>query len=452
MSNIISWVVIVFMLIWGIAEVSIGDTLGIIYIIGSILGIFILIFYKIYSKEKMILKSKHSIDNTENKETSVAQQIYDDNKYIQSENGLLEFFEKVEELKNNTRLCDLINNFVFDTEIIDFFMKIIVNVSDGNIFDDLDFKNYKEQIIKASKISKNLSLSNNNIYKHIQTYKYETLIDYKKKRINISFKEFPEMYSSFSRHSFENILYFKDSLILNNIISSEKVNIDCLYFLLWIKKENSYKKMIQDLYRDYDLSYNTDLETKVNILFYDSPLNKGEIIKLLFIEYYLNQDEVSLLTIIKNSEIKIALENICDKIESKEFLNRLSNNQNNTEDDITEIEKIDMMSGYQFEDFVMKLFEKMGYAVEHTPLSGDQGVDLIVKKGTQIIAIQTKCFRTQKIGNKAIQEVVAGAKFYGASKMIVVTNSYFTRSAIELASIHNVELWDRNVISSKIQR
>lgn len=259
------------------------------------------------------------------------------------------------------------------------------------------------------------------------------------------------MYHGFSTRSLENILYFKDSLILNKIISSEKFDIDSLYFLLWLQKENFYKKRIQDLYEDYDLSYNTNLETKVNILFYDSPLNKDEIINLLFIEYYLNQDELSLSTITKNSEIKIALENLYNKIESKEFLNTLKN-RNNTEDNITEIEKIDIMSGYQFEDFVMKLFEKMGYAVEHTPLSGDQGVDLIVKKGTQIIAIQTKCFRTQKIGNKAIQEVVAGAKFYGANKMIVITNSYFTRSAIELASIHNVELWDRNVLSSKIQR
>lgn len=448
---IISWVVVVFMLIWGIAEVSIGDTLGIVYIIGSILMIFILIFSKIYLKEKLILKSKHSIDNSENKETSVAQQIYDDNKYIQSDNDLLDFFEKVEELKNNTRLCELINSFVFDTEIIDFFMKIIVNISKVDILGGLKCKNYKEQIKKSSNISKNLSLSNKNIHIHIQTYKYETLSYYREKKINISYKEFPQKYS-FPTYSFENILYFKDSLILNNIISSEKIDIDCLYFLLWVKKENSYRKMIQDLYEDYDFSDNTDLETKVNILFYDSPLQKSIIIKLLCVENYLNQDEVSLSTIINNSEIKTILENIYNKIESKEFLNKLSYKQDNAEDDITDISKIDMMSGYQFEDFIMKLFEKMGYAVEHTPLSGDQGVDLIVKKGAQTIAIQTKCFRTKKIGNKAIQEVVAGAKFYGANKMIVITNSYFTRSAIELASIHNVELWDRNILSSKIQR
>lgn len=451
----IAWGLMALMSIYGIFEVATGNVVGIVYIIGAILCIFVLIFAKIYSKERDNFEINHSQDDCVEEKTGDIQQIqkYNDNQYIiiHSKDTLLNFFKNVDKLKNNTELCELINNFEFDTKIIDFFMKIIVNVSDENIFDNLDFKNYKVQIIKASQISKNLSLSNNNVYKHIQTYKYDTLLDYKKKKINITFKEFPEMYHGFSTRSLENILYFKDSLILNKIISSEKFDIDSLYFLLWLQKENFYKKRIQDLYEDYDLSYNTNLETKVNILFYDSPLNKDEIINLLFIEYYLNQDELSLSTITKNSEIKIALENLYNKIESKEFLNTLKN-RNNTEDNITEIEKIDIMSGYQFEDFVMKLFEKMGYAVEHTPLSGDQGVDLIVKKGTQIIAIQTKCFRTQKIGNKAIQEVVAGAKFYGANKMIVITNSYFTRSAIELASIHNVELWDRNVLSSKIQR
>lgn len=451
----IAWGLMALMSIYGIFEVATGNVVGIVYIIGAILCIFVLIFAKIYSKEKDNFEINHSQDDCVEEKTGDIQQIqkYNDNQYIiiHSKDTLLNFFKNVDKLKNNTELCELINNFEFDTKIIDFFMKIIVNVSDENIFDNLDFKNYKVQIIKASQISKNLSLSNNNVYKHIQTYKYDTLLDYKKKKINITFKEFPEMYHGFSTRSLENILYFKDSLILNKIISSEKFDIDSLYFLLWLQKENFYKKRIQDLYEDYELSYNTNLETKVNILFYDSPLNKDEIINLLFIEYYLNQDELSLSTITKNSEIKIALENLYNKIESKEFLNTLKN-RNNTEDNITEIEKIDIMSGYQFEDFVMKLFEKMGYAVEHTPLSGDQGVDLIVKKGTQIIAIQTKCFRTQKIGNKAIQEVVAGAKFYGANKMIVITNSYFTRSAIELASIHNVELWDRNVLSSKIQR
>lgn len=193
----IAWGLMALMSIYGIFEVATGNVVGIVYIIGAILCIFVLIFAKIYSKERDNFEINHSQDDCVEEKTGDIQQIqkYNDNQYIiiHSKDTLLNFFKNVDKLKNNTELCELINNFEFDTKIIDFFMKIIVNVSDENIFDNLDFKNYKVQIIKASQISKNLSLSNNNVYKHIQTYKYDTLLDYKKKKINITFKEFPEM-------------------------------------------------------------------------------------------------------------------------------------------------------------------------------------------------------------------------------------------------------------------
>ena len=38
---------------------------------------------------------------------------------------------------------------------------------------------------------------------------------------------------------------------------------------------------------------------------------------------------------------------------------------------------IDLMSGYEFEEFVAGLFKKMGYATEVTKASGDQGIDVL---------------------------------------------------------------------------
>lgn len=51
-----------------------------------------------------------------------------------------------------------------------------------------------------------------------------------------------------------------------------------------------------------------------------------------------------------------------------------------------------------------------------------------------------------KVSNAAIQEVHSGISYYGCSRGIVVTNSYFTKNAINLAEKYNIKLIDRNDI------
>ena len=45
---------------------------------------------------------------------------------------------------------------------------------------------------------------------------------------------------------------------------------------------------------------------------------------------------------------------------------------------------------------------------------------------------------------KAIQEAVASINYYSCNKAMVISNSYFTKNARELASSNSVELWDRD--------
>jgi HJR/Mrr/RecB family endonuclease len=54
------------------------------------------------------------------------------------------------------------------------------------------------------------------------------------------------------------------------------------------------------------------------------------------------------------------------------------------------------------------------------------------------------------VTNKAIQEIVASKKHYGAEKAMVVTTGMFTKSAIELAKSNKVELWDKNRLNEII--
>ena len=97
-------------------------------------------------------------------------------------------------------------------------------------------------------------------------------------------------------------------------------------------------------------------------------------------------------------------------------------------------------NGYEFEEYVANLYNKLGYKIEEvTKKSGDQGADIVAYKDGKKYVIQVKYYNSA-VGNKAIQEVVASIKLYGANKSIVVTNNNFTSSAIELAKANNVEL------------
>lgn len=107
--------------------------------------------------------------------------------------------------------------------------------------------------------------------------------------------------------------------------------------------------------------------------------------------------------------------------------------------------------GFEFEEYVGRLYKKLGYVVEHTKLSGDQGADLVVEKGGIKTVVQTKLY-TKPVGNTAVQEVVASIRFYKANNGIVVTNNTFTPSAIELAKKNNIELVDGNALNKIIDK
>lgn len=102
-----------------------------------------------------------------------------------------------------------------------------------------------------------------------------------------------------------------------------------------------------------------------------------------------------------------------------------------------------VLNGYQFEQTCAKILQSKGYFdIEVTKSSGDQGVDIIASKGLVKYAVQCKYY-SSPVGNKAVQEVYAGAKYYDCSNCIVMTNSTFTKSAKELAAKLGVQLWEK---------
>lgn len=116
-----------------------------------------------------------------------------------------------------------------------------------------------------------------------------------------------------------------------------------------------------------------------------------------------------------------------------------------------DLEEVDQMDGFSFEYYVAELLKKNGYKqVVVTSGSGDFGVDITAYKDETKYAFQCKNYQS-KLGVSPIQEVYSGAPKYNASVCIVVTNSYFTPHAVELANSLNVILWDREELSKLIQ-
>ena len=109
---------------------------------------------------------------------------------------------------------------------------------------------------------------------------------------------------------------------------------------------------------------------------------------------------------------------------------------------IRRIGDFDKLNGHQFEDYLKELFVLLGYQVVRTKGSGDQGADLIIKKDGKKTVVQAKKY-SGSVTNKAIQEVVASKKHYGADRGMVVTTGKFTKSAIDLAKSNKVDLWDK---------
>ena len=112
----------------------------------------------------------------------------------------------------------------------------------------------------------------------------------------------------------------------------------------------------------------------------------------------------------------------------------------------------DSMEGHEFEFFCASLLRKNGYEqINVTRGSGDQGIDIICYRDGIKYGIQCKCYSAD-IGNKAVQEVFAGKAFYECHIGIVLTNQYFTKSAIELAKKNGIILWDRKKLMELIEK
>ena len=180
--------------------------------------------------------------------------------------------------------------------------------------------------------------------------------------------------------------------------------------------------------------------------------------KMYYVYYYIYETDINLPFIDTFTTICEKINTIYEELKAQKLENDLFGSPRGksvqieqTTDNITPttIERVDAMSGAEFELFMTQYFKNQGFKTTHTPISGDYGIDLIIENDFGKIGVQAKCY-SNKVSLDAVQQVVAGLRHYGLSSGIVITNNYFQPSAIRLAADNNITLWDRDKLIEKL--
>jgi HJR/Mrr/RecB family endonuclease len=117
------------------------------------------------------------------------------------------------------------------------------------------------------------------------------------------------------------------------------------------------------------------------------------------------------------------------------------------------MDEVSRMTGIQFEEFLVRLFSRMGYRDITLTATNDQGGDLLclAPSGARAV-IQAKRWQGT-VGNAAVQELLGAMLYYDRAEGMVVTNSTFSAAARELAKKDSrITLRDGRWLAEQIER
>jgi restriction system protein len=107
----------------------------------------------------------------------------------------------------------------------------------------------------------------------------------------------------------------------------------------------------------------------------------------------------------------------------------------------TGIETIRSISWQEFEELVGEAYRRKGYRVEESGGGGaDGGVDLVLKKNGEILLVQCKHWRQEKVGVKVVRELYGVVTAGNATGGIVISSGAFTQETTDFARGKPLEL------------
>jgi restriction system protein len=110
------------------------------------------------------------------------------------------------------------------------------------------------------------------------------------------------------------------------------------------------------------------------------------------------------------------------------------------------------MSWQEFEQLVSEVFRACDYSVSETGGGGaDGGVDLELRKGSELSLVQCKQWRAQKVGVETVRELYGVMAARGATGGFVVSAGSFSKDAKAFAEGRNIELLDGDALMQLLE-
>lgn len=99
------------------------------------------------------------------------------------------------------------------------------------------------------------------------------------------------------------------------------------------------------------------------------------------------------------------------------------------------------MDPIAFERFVGQHFAKMGYKVENTRASGDEGIDLVLRRGRRMAVVQCKRYGGT-VGQPIVRDLYGVMVHTGADEAYLVTTGTVSSAAVDWAHNKPIHLID----------
>jgi len=107
----------------------------------------------------------------------------------------------------------------------------------------------------------------------------------------------------------------------------------------------------------------------------------------------------------------------------------------------------------EFEVLCAAIFSRRGYKVELTPKGGDYGIDVIARKGKNLVVVAAKCYAPNRpVGNRWVQQILGAMHKCDADLATLITTSTFTKNAIVQAENAPIELIDGDALKDLIRK
>ena len=99
------------------------------------------------------------------------------------------------------------------------------------------------------------------------------------------------------------------------------------------------------------------------------------------------------------------------------------------------------MNWRELEQLVSEAYRRMGYQVQETGQGGaDGGIDLVLRRDSQVTLVQCKHWRTQRVGAPVVREQFGLLTHHQAAAVVIVTTGDFTPEAKAFAQGKPIEL------------